>query len=187
MEECKLCPGASNYSPGYRGRNADQRKILFVLHRPSEAVLVSPTLPTTSPWEVALLGSATGRRMGEILKGAGLGLDDVYILNLFRCFLDRTPTNEEYFACGERLREDVAIFQPRKMVAFGGQVYEKLFGIFSYKQPSFLQVVGKTLNYSRLNTEVPTLIVPHPSHPYWKSTRGKHDNYHSALESFLKE
>ena len=68
-----------------------------------------------------------GELLTKIINAMGLGRDDVYIANVLKCRPDmppntpgnRPPTAEEMQRCLPYLREQIAIIQPRVLVALG--------------------------------------------------------------------
>jgi len=177
---CMDCPEASGFYDEPKGKNADQTKILFVLHRPDRRVV--PALPGFNGHETALLKTATGRVLGSVLRGAGLTFNDVYITNLYKCMLpnDREPVDYEYHRCIRVFEKQIADFQPRCMVLFGGKALELLCNsqinhhegeLFSYCPPSYERVLA--------------LAMHHPSAPWLK---GKYlEGYVRKIRDYLIE
>jgi DNA polymerase len=68
-----------------------------------------------------------GELLTKIINAMGLGRDDIYIANVLKCRPDmppnapgnRPPTAEEMQRCLPYLREQIAIIQPRILVALG--------------------------------------------------------------------
>ncbi len=79
---------------------------------------------------------AAGQTLNKIITAMGLRREDVYIANILKCRPDtpgqntgnRKPTAEEMATCVSYLQEQIAIVQPRVLVALGGTAIEGLLG-----------------------------------------------------------
>ena len=77
-----------------------------------------------------------GQLLTRIIQTMGLSRDTVYIANVLKCRPDtpgqtsgnRKPTAEEMNTCLPYLQEQIALIQPKALVALGGTAMEGLFG-----------------------------------------------------------
>ena len=157
---CFKCKGAKLYHRGLKGRNADKTKIMFIANRPDQRVKNDKgVFSMFESYELALEGTRTGKNTNDLLKQCGLGWNDIYWTNLFKCVLekDRVPAYKEYKMCFEhQLRQQIIGFNPGKIVAFGENAYYMMFD----ENKNFLDAVGNVLNFEERYL---TLIMPHPS------------------------
>ncbi|MEI6714974.1 MAG: uracil-DNA glycosylase [Verrucomicrobiota bacterium] len=107
---------------------------------------------------------AAGELLGKILTAMGMSRDEVYIANVLKCRPDvplgsagnRKPTTEEMGRCLPFLHQQIAIVQPRVMVALGATAMQGLF--------------GKTEPMARLRSnwyaiqDIPVMATYHPSY-----------------------
>ncbi len=78
-----------------------------------------------------------GELLTRIIQTMGFSRDDVYIANVLKCRPDmppdkpgnRPPTAEEMATCLPYLREQIALIQPKIMVALGGVAIRGLLGL----------------------------------------------------------
>jgi uracil-DNA glycosylase len=66
-----------------------------------------------------------------MIAAMGFGRDDVYICNVVRCRppQNRTPTPEEMATCIPYLHEQIALAQPKAIVALGATAAKGLLGV----------------------------------------------------------
>ena len=77
-----------------------------------------------------------GQLLTRVIQAMGLNRDTVYIANVLKCRPDtpgqlagnRKPTTEEMRTCLPFLQEQIALIQPKAIVALGGTAMEGLFG-----------------------------------------------------------
>lgn len=107
---------------------------------------------------------AAGELLTKILTAMGMSRDEVYIANVLKCRPDvplgsagnRKPTPEEMGRCLPFLHQQIAIVQPRVMVALGATAMQGLF--------------GKTEPMARLRSnwyaiqDIPVMATYHPSY-----------------------
>jgi uracil-DNA glycosylase family 4 len=78
-----------------------------------------------------------GELLTRIIQTMGFSREEVYIANVLKCRPDmptgksgnRPPTAEEMATCLPYLREQIALIQPKLMVALGGVAMRGLFGL----------------------------------------------------------
>lgn len=181
---CSLCTNATAFHRGLKGANADHTKLLFVAHKPDQRVTV-PALPFLSNYEAALIATRTGQELGEILQHCGLGFDDLYWTNIYKCALPgRThPTAEQYRTCyTTQFVPQVREFQPRAIVAFGAHVYRLMFPAYA-RTMSHGSALGEVLLYEN----APTLISLHPYRIWAKRNVVKRRVEHERIRRFLDD
>ncbi len=105
-----------------------------------------------------------GQLLTKIIGAMGYTRDDVYIANVLKCRPDtpgrsagnRPPTPEEMATCLPYLAEQIAIIEPRVLVALGATAVE---GLLEFREPMG-QLRGRWHTYH--NT--PLMITYHPSY-----------------------
>ena len=116
-------------SDGFKGQNADARKILLVAHMMNKRVLERDLLGVLGHYH-AFVHSDSGKAIMNILSHEclGLTLENVYFTNIFKGFVgDRNPTREEYRACLKQFEKQVREFNPKSIIAMGEKAYELMF------------------------------------------------------------
>ncbi len=107
---------------------------------------------------------AAGQLLTKIIQAMGLSRDSVYIANILKCRPDtpgqssgnRKPTPEETQTCIPFLHEQIALLQPKVMVALGATAVEGL--------------LGKTIGITRLRGNwriyrgIPLMPTYHPAY-----------------------
>jgi uracil-DNA glycosylase family 4 len=105
-----------------------------------------------------------GQLLTRIIQTMGLRRQDVYIANILKCrpdmppgsFGNRPPTAEEMQTCIGYLLEQIAIIQPRVMVALGSTAVQGLLGI----RAAMHQLRGRWQTFG----ETPLMVTYHPSY-----------------------
>ena len=105
-----------------------------------------------------------GDLLTRIIQTMGLSRDTVYIANILKCRPDtpsqstgnRKPTIEEMGTCLPYLQEQIAIIQPKAIVALGGTAVEGLLG----KLGGITQLRGHWKSYQG----IPLMPTFHPSY-----------------------
>lgn len=181
MQNCKLCQEVIAFHEGLKGKRAGLTKILFVAHRPDKRIL-EPTLPFSEEYEQALFNSQTGKEVSRILEYCGMGWQDIYWTNIFKCVLrgDRNPTPEEYGNCFGVFEQQVKEFKPKKIVALGSTVYGLMFPEQAKEKPS-QKMWCQTLQFNGL----PVLIFPHPSRIWYKQQKEREQRFYQDVKRFL--
>lgn len=157
---CGKCEGATYFHGGLRGKNADEKKLFFVLHRPDDRV-AQPALALFDQYESALLHSDTGKNMARLLRNCGLSWEDIYLTNIYKCVPERNkdPTPEEYQNCiDNQFDGQLEEFQPGKIILFGKGPAKVLFPVLTADN-RFERLEGRVERYRGW----PCLILPHVS------------------------
>ena len=105
-----------------------------------------------------------GELLTKIINAMGLSRDDIYIANVLKCRPDmepgapgnRPPTAEEMQRCLPYLREQIAIIQPRVLVALGKTAMAGLTGA----DESMGAMRGRWFTFE----DIPLLATYHPSY-----------------------
>ncbi|MBA3833647.1 MAG: uracil-DNA glycosylase [Chthoniobacterales bacterium] len=105
-----------------------------------------------------------GQLLTKIIGAMGYTRDDVYIANVLKCRPDtpgrsagnRPPTPEEMATCLPYLAEQIAIIEPRVLVALGATAVE---GLLEFRAP-MSQLRGRWHSYH----DTPLMITYHPSY-----------------------
>ncbi len=180
---CNLCNEASNFHYGLKGTNAENTKLLFVLHKPDSRIIEN-CLSFTDPYFIALAESATGKNLSRLLSQCELNLDDIFLTNLFKCTLpeDRNPKKTEYQNCLKILNNQILEFSPKKIVVCGRKAYEILFPK-DYNKVHDDSSLATIHSYS----EIPSFILPHPSSmQIEKIGKQKYNSILKELQGFLR-
>lgn len=124
----------------------------------------------------------TGRpfvgRAGELLTkqiGAmGLSREQVYIANVVKCRPpnNRTPTSDEAATCGDYLRRQIEIIQPRVILTVGGPAAKLLLGT----DMGITRLRGQWHTYDAVDPAIPVMPTFHPAYllrSYTKDNRAK--------------
>jgi len=79
----------------------------------------------------------SGRVLDELLKGAGVRRDEVYMTNLIKCMLPhyRKPKQDEIDACSDYLDEEIEIIEPAVLVPLGYYASRYIFEKYSLDFP----------------------------------------------------
>jgi uracil-DNA glycosylase family 4 len=105
-----------------------------------------------------------GQLLTKIIAAMGFGREEIYIANILKCRPDtpgatsgnRPPTPQEMQTCLPYLAEQIAIIQPRVLVALGATAVEGLLGF----RGTMRDLRGTWHSYE----ETPLLITYHPSY-----------------------
>lgn len=152
---CQLCPHlASSRKQVVFGIGTVYAKLMFVGEAPGadEDALGEP-----------FVGKA-GQLLTRIIETMGLTRSQVYIANILKCRPDtpgqsagnRKPTSEEMRTCLPYLLEQVAIIEPKVMVALGATALEGLFG----KSEGISRARGQWRSFR----DIPVMPTYHPAY-----------------------
>ena len=105
-----------------------------------------------------------GQKLNDILKAMGLSREEVYISNIvkFRPAMpnqgsgNRKPTADEMASCLAYIRREIAIVQPRAIVALGATAAEGLLGL--------TESVGQMRQSWHEFEAIPVRVTYHPSY-----------------------
>ncbi len=162
-----------NFDEGVSGVRAGDTRWMFLLHRSDSRAID----PEHGDWWTAFQASQTGRNIKEMLGFTGHGFEDFFFTNLYKYLLpnDRMPSADEYQRSLAILEEQIADFQPRKILASGAMVHKHLFG-----DNDFSEKVGSVRTYKG----VPTLLMYHPGRTFRFPKEQRIKNY-SVVMDFL--
>lgn len=189
MTVCTLCEDAYNFFEGLKGKNADETKLLFILHRADERI-TNPTLFSEN-YKVALGKTNTGKVLAQLLNYVNLTIDDIYLTNVYKCLLPRKtkskhfrsdgrkPTKKEYANCKTILDKQIEDFAPKKMVLFGEPAYNVVIGQNDYER----DLLVPNLNYKN----IPVLLLEHPGKIWWENPQNRELGHYQWLKEFLEE
>lgn len=126
----KFCvSGLSFCAYGLRGTNSEKTRIMFVANR-ADTRLLEQGLYSQIGHEQALAESESGRALDNILKNAGLTMEDVYFTNMVKCIASRgdsQPKREQYEKCSRVLKAQIGSFKPKAIVVCGEFAYRFMF------------------------------------------------------------
>jgi uracil-DNA glycosylase family 4 len=105
-----------------------------------------------------------GQLLTKIIKAMGFAREDVYIANILKCrpdmpagsFGNRVPTPVEMQTCRPYLLEQIAVIQPKVLVALGAVAVEGLLGM----RGTMRELRGRWHSYHQM----PLMITYHPAY-----------------------
>jgi uracil-DNA glycosylase family 4 len=105
-----------------------------------------------------------GQLLTKIIKAMGFAREDVYIANILKCrpdmpagsFGNRVPTPVEMQTCRPYLLEQIAVIQPKVLVALGAVAVEGLLGV----RGTMRALRGRWHSYNQM----PLMITYHPAY-----------------------
>jgi uracil-DNA glycosylase len=114
------------------GLHAGRKRTVFARGNPLSELCFIGEGPGADEDEQGLpfVGRA-GQLLDRMIAAMGFGRDDVYICNVVRCRppQNRTPTPEEMATCIPYLHEQIALAQPKAIVALGATAAKGLLGV----------------------------------------------------------
>ena len=155
VKSCRICPHLADF----------RTQTVFGVGNPAADLMFVGEAPGA---DEDRLGEPFVGRAGELLTriiGAmGLSRDDVYIANVLKCRPDipkgspgnRPPTPQEMQNCLPYLREQIAVIQPRVLVALGKTAMQGLVGT----DESMGSMRGRWYSFG----DIPLLPTYHPSY-----------------------
>jgi len=150
---CGLCEHRTHAVPGEGSARA---KMVFVGEGPGA---------TEDATGRPFVGQA-GKLLDDIIEAIGLRRADVYITNVVKCRppQNRKPLPDEIAACMPYLRRQLALLQPKVIVALGGTAGEAMLEV----RKSLGDLRGKVHSYGG----IPLVVTYHPAallrNPNWK-------------------
>ncbi|MBI4701702.1 MAG: uracil-DNA glycosylase [Deltaproteobacteria bacterium] len=117
---CTRCPLHAQRTQTVFARGSAAAELVFVGEGPGEEEDVQG-LPFVGP---------AGLLLDRMIAGMGLGRDEIYVCNIVKCRPpgNRKPTAAEMEKCLPLLREQLALVQPKVMVALGVTAAQGLLG-----------------------------------------------------------
>ncbi len=106
----------------------------------------------------------SGQILNELLKGANLNREDIYMTNLIKCMLPkyRKPKTKEIKSCSQYLDREIEIIKPQILVPSGFHAIKYIFTKYNQKLPSkdeYNTIFGNL--YLTSNNKI--LPLPHPA------------------------
>ena len=154
----QYCPGCLNrvpdsYSEGYKGKNYEQSRILFVANHADQRINQTDLFKKNH--QSALYHSKTGNIIHQILEGANLTEEDIFFTNIYKCFLKegKEPSADNYRACATVLKNQIQELSPRKMVFYGSPVFKYMFPLQS-KGTKFTDQEGSVIPHEGIDTYI---------------------------------
>jgi len=152
--ECPHCTTATSHTQTVFGEGSPDAAVMFVGEAPGA---------DEDKQGEPFVGRA-GELLTKIINAMGLSRDDVYIANVLKCRPDmppntpgnRPPTPLEMQRCLPYLREQIAIIQPRVLVALGKTAMAGLTGT----DESMSAMRGRWFSFEN----IPLLPTYHPSY-----------------------
>jgi uracil-DNA glycosylase len=150
---CGLCEHRTHAVPG---EGSPRAKMVFVGEGPGA---------TEDATGRPFVGQA-GKLLDDIIEAIGLRRADVYITNVVKCRppQNRKPLPDEIAACMPYLRRQLALLQPKVIVALGGTAGEAMLEV----RKSLGDLRGKVHSYGG----IPLVVTYHPAallrNPNWK-------------------
>jgi DNA polymerase len=147
--------GSCTRCPLHEGR----KRSVFARGNPDAKVMFVGEAPSTNDDETGQ--PFTGRAGGlldRMIAAMGLGAEDFCLVTLCRCHTpkNRTPTDEEMAACAPYLHEQIALVQPRVIVALGATATKGLLN-------SKLGIKALRGHWKLYNGEIPVMPTYHPA------------------------
>jgi len=143
-EKCGLCEKRSNVVFGTGNPNAD---LMFVGEGPGA---------NEDRQGIPFVGAA-GQLLDKIIKAIGMSRDEVYIANVVKCRPpgNRDPLPDEVASCMPYLERQIALVQPKVLVALGRVAAQTLLG----NEQSISRMRGQWHSFEK----VPLRVTYHPA------------------------
>lgn len=147
---CTLCPLHDGRTQAVPGQGHPQPEILFVGEAPGA---------DEDAQGLAFVGRA-GQLLTKMIEAMGFSRETVFIANVNKCRPpnNRKPLREEMDACLPYLRQQVAILQPKVIVALGATAVEGLVPASATQKIS--QLRGKWMSFAG----IPLMPTYHPAY-----------------------
>jgi DNA polymerase len=103
-----------------------------------------------------------GQLLNAMLRAIGMSREAVYIANIVKCRppKNRDPKPEEMVACSAYLRRQIALIQPRVILAVGRVAAQHLTGSTS----PIGRMRGQSYSYENNDTGIPIVVTYHPAY-----------------------
>jgi DNA polymerase len=127
MQQCRACPLGAQATQAVPGEGPLQAGVMFVGEQPGDQEDLRGR-PFVGP---------AGQLFDRALQALGVARDTVYVSNAVRHFkyelrgrrrIHKTPAQQEVQACGEWLEQEIALVNPRSLVALGATAARALLG-----------------------------------------------------------
>lgn len=120
-----------------------------------------------------------GKLLDSMLSDVGLGLDNVYITNLVKCYVKPgISLDENWIAhCIPYFISQLHFVEPKVIIALGADV-----GRFLLDKPKSTPL-AKLRNTKGYYLNIPVVATYHPSH-YTRGGNKKHKNYSKGIDDF---
>jgi DNA polymerase len=121
-----------------------------------------------------------GRHLDEILEDVGLSLDDVYITNVVKCFLQPGIRLEDDWidSCFPYLVGQISNVNPKVIIALGADAGRSLLNVGKSFPLSSMR--GRVYNFTY---NIKLFVTYHPSY-FLRAGGRKHQHYNKVLEDF---
>lgn len=151
IRSCTACPLHEHRQRAVFSRGNHHADVMFVGEAPG-ADEDQQGLPFVGP---------SGEMLDRMIGAMGLRQEEVYIANVCRCRppANRLPTPEEVAACLPYLHEQIALVQPRVLVALGSTAAKAL----TQSTSGIKALRGTWQDYRRGETVVPVMPTYHPA------------------------
>lgn len=169
IARCTLCPLHSTRTNTVPGQGNPAPEIMFIGEAPGEDEDLQG---------LAFVGRA-GQLLTRMIERMGLTRDEVFIANILKCRPpdNRKPLPGEMSRCLPYLREQVAILNPRVIVALGGTAVHGLLGL----ETGITRMRGKWMSFNGIDL-MPTF---HPSY-LLRVPSARHDTWSDMLAVLTK-
>ena len=126
----------------------------------------------------------SGKLLDGFFRRVGLDRSDLYILNMVKCHppFNRNPTQEEIQACAPFLHLQLAIVQPRVILAVGGVAGRFLAGVPEDTAVGYLRKRDWLYTNDTTGVVAPLVVTYHPSYVL----RNIRENWELAKETSRK-
>ncbi|KRG43647.1 DNA polymerase [Stenotrophomonas panacihumi] len=155
LAACRRCPLWEPATQAVRGEGPSTARIMLVGEQPGDAEDLTGR-PFVGP---------AGQLLDDVLRGLGLDRRAMFVTNAVKHFrfeqrgkrrLHRNPERAHVHACGPWLQRELALVQPRVVVALGGTAALALFG------PDF-RLAAQRGQWQRMESGVRAFATYHPS------------------------
>lgn len=143
VDACPGCPLSRTRGKSVMGKGNLKASIMFVAEAPGSRE-DRDGIPFTGP---------SGNVLDELLRGIGMGRQDVYLTNLVKCHPpgNRDPLPEEKDACIVHLKHETLLIRPKIIVCLGRIAAQRIIrdnyritrehGTFLYRKNTWLTAV----------------------------------------------
>ncbi|MBC8203576.1 MAG: uracil-DNA glycosylase [Planctomycetes bacterium] len=157
---CEHCTHTTHYTQTVFGVGNPNAQLMFIGEAPGAE---------EDQQGIPFVGEA-GKKLDEIITAMGMQREDVYIANVLKSRPpnNRTPSPDEVAKCAPFLGKQVAVIQPKVIVALGGSATKYLLGTTT----GITQLRGKWGSYDGISV-MPTFHPAYLIRNYTKETRAQ--------------